>query len=58
MTYDDPTSIAAKAAFAKSQGLAGISLFEISQDLEGDLIKAAKAAFISGKGTFRVTSVH
>lgn len=43
ISYDDVTSITAKAELARSLGLVGIGFWEISQDDEGELISAAGA---------------
>lgn len=41
ISYDDPKSIAAKVASAKSKGLAGVMVWSVDQDSEsGDLLKA------------------
>lgn len=40
ITYDDPQSIAAKAAFVKTQHLGGIMYWEQSQDLNNQLLNA------------------
>ncbi|KAJ3073265.1 hypothetical protein HDU99_001996, partial [Rhizoclosmatium hyalinum] len=45
VAYDDPISIKAKAAFAKSAGLGGTMIWELSQDFGGELITAAKAGW-------------
>ncbi|MDE7242687.1 MAG: S-layer homology domain-containing protein [Oscillospiraceae bacterium] len=45
LSYDDPESIAAKAAFAREAGLAGIGFWELSQDPGGTLLASATAAF-------------
>ena len=41
ISYDDPKSIAAKAAFVKAQGLGGIMYWEQSLDPSGELLEAA-----------------
>lgn len=41
ITYDNPKSIQAKAAWAKQQGLYGIKLYDIQGD-NGDLVKAGR----------------
>lgn len=41
VTYDDPSSIAAKAGLAKSMGLAGVGAWELSQDASGELLRSA-----------------
>jgi chitinase len=41
ITYDDPRSLKAKAAYARSQGLAGVMIWQITaDDLEHSLLKA------------------
>lgn len=45
LSYDDPSSIAAKARFARDEGLAGIGFWELSQDREARLIAAGAAAW-------------
>lgn len=40
ITYDDPQSIAAKAAYVKAHGLGGIMYWEQRHDPEGDLVEA------------------
>lgn len=41
ISYDDPKSIAAKVASAKSKGLAGVMVWSVDQDSKsGDLLKA------------------
>ncbi|KAJ3001660.1 UNVERIFIED_CONTAM: hypothetical protein HDU68_006728 [Siphonaria sp. JEL0065] len=45
ISYDDPISIQAKAAWAKSQGLGGTMIWELSQDYNTELIKAARAGW-------------
>ncbi len=45
LSYDDPDSIAAKAAFAREKGLAGVGFWELSQDTGGTLVSSAAAAF-------------
>ena len=41
ISYEDPSSIAAKATMAKSMGLAGAGAWELSQDTSGSLLKSA-----------------
>ena len=48
ISYDDETSIAAKASLARSRGLGGVGFWELSQDSEGDLIQSAWAAWNGG----------
>ena len=50
LSYDDETSLAAKAGLARELGLGGIGFWEISQDDGGTLMAAAGAAFRSGAG--------
>lgn len=45
LTYDDETSIAAKAALARDRGLGGIGFWELSQDRSGELLKGALAVW-------------
>ena len=52
ISYDDPTSIAAKAELARSRELGGIGFWELSQDAAGDLIQSACSAWGSS-GPFR-----
>lgn len=40
ISYDDPRSIAAKAAYVKSHGLGGIMYWEQAQDPQGELVDA------------------
>lgn len=49
LSYDDSSSIAAKARFARERGLAGIGFWELSQDREGRLISAGAAAWEKAK---------
>jgi len=46
--YDDPESIAAKAGYAKDQGLAGVMIWELSQDDNGALLNAIQDGFRAG----------
>ena len=46
--YDDPESIAAKAGYAKDQGLAGVMIWELSQDDNGELLNAIQHGFSVG----------
>lgn len=48
VSYDDETSIAAKAALARSRRLGGIGFWELSQDKSGDLIQSACSAWSGG----------
>ena len=43
VTYDDPASIAAKAAYVKSHGLGGIMYWEQRHDPEGELVEAVRS---------------
>ena len=43
ISYDDPQSIAAKAAFVKTRHLGGIRYWEESLDPGGELLEAAWA---------------
>lgn len=45
LSYDDPSSIAAKARFAREAGLGGIGFWELTQDREARLISAGIAAW-------------
>jgi chitinase len=48
VTYDDPTSIGLKAAFAAQQNLRGVNLFDVHGDTdEWDLTDAARQAFLA-----------
>ena len=47
VSYDDAVSLAAKAQLARSLGLGGVGVWEISQDDGGELIAAASGAFRS-----------
>lgn len=49
LSYDDPDSIAAKAAMARRRGLGGVGFWELSQDRGGDLIQSAWAAWNGGR---------
>lgn len=51
VSYDDPASMAAKAALAREYGLGGIGFWELSQDSAGELISAARAAWTAGTGS-------
>jgi chitinase len=47
VTYDDPSSLALKAAFAAQQGLRGVNLFSINGETdEWDLVDAVRQAFL------------
>jgi len=45
VSYDDPSSIAAKARFAREKGMGGIGFWELSQDRDARLIAAGTAAW-------------
>lgn len=45
LSYDDPASIAAKAALARSRGLGGVGFWELSQDTAGELVESACTAW-------------
>ncbi|KAI9353845.1 glycoside hydrolase superfamily, partial [Obelidium mucronatum] len=45
IAYDDPTSIQAKAAWAKSAGLGGTMIWELSQDYNKELVNAVRAGW-------------
>ncbi|KAI8622247.1 hypothetical protein BC830DRAFT_818710 [Chytriomyces sp. MP71] len=45
ISYDDPVSIKAKAAWAKGQGLGGLLIWELSQDNAGELVAAVNAGW-------------
>lgn len=49
LSYDDPASIAAKAALARRRGLGGVGFWELSQDRSGDLIQSAWNAWNGGR---------
>lgn len=49
ISYDDPTSVAAKAELARESSLGGIGFWELSQDSAGELVSAACQAW--GVGT-------
>ena len=44
VSYDDPQSLALKAAFVKAHGLGGIMYWEQTQDPDGELLEAVSAA--------------
>ncbi len=46
--YDDPESIAAKAGYAKDKRLAGVMIWELSQDDNGELLEAIQKGFRVG----------
>jgi chitinase len=49
-TFDDPASIRAKASFARSQHVAGLMLWELSEDTtQGTLLSAAHKALLSAQ---------
>ena len=41
LSYDDPSSIAAKGRYAREKGLGGAGAWELSQDKQGILLDAA-----------------
>ncbi|KAJ3027865.1 UNVERIFIED_CONTAM: hypothetical protein HDU68_002954 [Siphonaria sp. JEL0065] len=45
ISYDDPVSLKAKAAWAKSVGLGGTMIWELSQDFNKELITAVRAGW-------------
>ena len=45
ISYDDPASIAAKAKYAQSRGMAGMMWWEASDDPQADLLNAANSAW-------------
>ncbi|KAJ3062694.1 hypothetical protein HDU98_001438 [Podochytrium sp. JEL0797] len=45
ISYDDPVSIKAKAAWAKSSGLGGTMIWELSQDYNAELVTAVHAGW-------------
>ncbi|KAJ3076478.1 hypothetical protein HDU98_002922 [Podochytrium sp. JEL0797] len=45
ISYDDPVSIQAKAAWAKSVGLGGTMIWELSQDYNAELVAAVHAGW-------------
>ncbi|KAI9199857.1 glycoside hydrolase superfamily [Polychytrium aggregatum] len=46
ISYDDTQSVAAKASWAKSQGLSGVMFWELSEDYNSELYNAATGAFL------------
>lgn len=48
ISYEDPDSIAAKAGYVKDQDLAGVMIWELSQDDHGVLLDAIQKGFKSG----------
>lgn len=44
LSYDDPSSIAAKGRYARELGLGGVGAWELSQDREGRLLGALRQA--------------
>ena len=48
LSYDDPVSVAAKAELARDRGLGGIGFWELSQDTGGELVSAARTAWLAG----------
>ena len=51
ISYDDPSSIAAKARFAREKGLGGIGFWELSQDRGARLVAAGAAAWENVQNT-------
>ncbi|KAJ2792124.1 hypothetical protein GGI18_000644 [Coemansia linderi] len=45
VSYDDTTSINAKAGFAAEKGLAGVMIWPITNDYDNELVNAAQSAF-------------
>ncbi|KAI9326118.1 glycoside hydrolase superfamily [Obelidium mucronatum] len=45
ISYDDPQSLKVKAAWAKSQGLGGTMIWELSQDYNAELVNAVRAGW-------------
>nr|WP_308628419.1 glycoside hydrolase family 18 protein [uncultured Eisenbergiella sp.] len=43
LSYENPRSITAKAAFAGNAGLAGVGIWELSHDSGGELLESARA---------------
>lgn len=43
ITYEDPASLAAKASYISSQGLAGAGIWELSESADGTLLNALKS---------------
>ncbi len=50
ISYEDPQSVAVKASLAAEQSLGGIGFWELSQDDDGELVRAAAAAFGAADG--------
>jgi chitinase len=48
ISYDDPTSIAIKATYARDHGLGGVMFWELSQDAGGVLLDAAHGGLAGG----------
>jgi chitinase len=48
ISYDDPTSIAIKATYARDHGLGGVMFWELSQDAGGVLLDAAHRGLAGG----------
>ncbi len=49
LSYDDPSSIAAKGRYAREKGLGGAGAWELSQDREGRLLGALRTGIGAGK---------
>ncbi|ORY53850.1 hypothetical protein BCR33DRAFT_801631, partial [Rhizoclosmatium globosum] len=48
ISYDDPVSLQAKAAWAKNAGLGGAFIWELSQDYNNELSNAVRAGWTTG----------
>ncbi|KAJ1805274.1 hypothetical protein LPJ77_004317 [Coemansia sp. RSA 2523] len=48
ISYDDPPSITAKANYVSERGLAGVSVFDITMDHNGELIAAVRKVISTG----------
>ena len=51
VSYEDPASITAKAAFAAGQGLAGVGIWELSHNRSGELLESALAGLRAGNSS-------
>jgi chitinase len=49
VSYDDPRSIALKAAYARGRGLGGVMFWELSQDAQGALLAAVHRGLAEGE---------
>ena len=56
ISYDDPQSIAIKAAYGRDLGLAGLMWWEASDDKDGELVKAANDAWANAAAPTAVPS--